>query len=55
MKQFIVGVLFIAAAIGIACGGWFFERNFNFNFSYREQVRDEVRAMVKPECLKGGR
>jgi len=45
----VVGALAVTVAVGL--GSWCFRRRVNFGLSYRDQVRAEIRAAVRPECL----
>jgi len=46
-------VFAVALALAVAFGGWYLEREFNFRYGYDAKVKDTVKEMVKPECLKG--
>ena len=52
MKQLILIVITIALAISLPFFAWKIGRKINYSFSYRDMVREEIRAMVKPEALK---
>lgn len=45
-------VIAVALALAVALGGWLLEREFNFRYGYDDKVRDTIKEMVKPECLK---
>ncbi len=36
---------------GLAYGGFYLKRWFNYKFGYGSQVEETVKKLVKPECL----
>lgn len=56
MKNKLIMVLVIIGAIiiltGITIGGYYLKRTVNYNMFYKDAVRQEIKSMVKPECLK---
>lgn len=52
MKEIIALVVAVGIVGGLAWVGWKIERKVNYSWSYQEQVREEIRTMVKAEALK---
>ena len=54
-ERLLYALLALAALLvvaGIGYGSWRLERGCHYEFGYRAEVQAEVRALVKPECLK---
>jgi hypothetical protein len=53
MKKFYfyaLGAIVVFSAISY--GGWYFERWVHYKLSYQSLVKEEIRAMVKENCLQ---
>jgi hypothetical protein len=48
----LVAILGLFIALGCAFGAWELRKWFNYKYSYETKVREEIKVMVKPECLR---
>jgi cytoskeletal protein RodZ len=44
--------IFAFIVLGIGAGFWMFSRQWNYNHSYKNMVKQTIREMVKEEALK---
>jgi len=52
MKYIAGFILFLVFISSLTYGGWRLSRWFNWSFTYKSNVEETVRDMVKEECLK---
>lgn len=46
---YLVGLFF---ALTLGYFGWHLERCINYRYGYEQAVQQQIRQLVKPECLK---
>jgi len=51
-RQFLLMFVALIAIIAIAVSGWMLQRKLHYKFGYESMVQDQVKSMVKPECLR---
>ena len=52
MKDLMSALAVLLLALALAICAWYMGRTINYRLSYRSMVQEEIRRMVKPECLQ---
>ena len=45
-------IVIVLFTLGIVIGGWYYGRIINYKLSYKNQVKETIREMIKEEYLK---
>lgn len=45
-------ILYVLLMGGVIYGMWLVGRKINYAWSYEDQVKETIKATIKPECLK---